>query len=355
MVDGPNLYAYVSANPIRLHDPNGRWGLPSLQEVQATLSRAGQSVSSVYGKTTAAAARAYDATAEVASRAANTAATAAAKHVLIPAVETIFGGSAASAPTTTQEAREAPKAQTYTEQAVGIVASTTGGVVGSKLLGAAISRFGLSAVKSSGFAVAAGAGSGGSVGSLAGNDIMRGEVSSAEDYLGATVTGAVLGIAYRGAGQGLGKAGDAMTKAAHKSIEKAAPVVKEIVLAPAGLFLGTGPGGRLPRLPSGKATPDSMMVNPRALRPTHEVDSRSAVDNLKKKLTKEGFDPTQPIQAVEVEGSLYITDGHHRTAASIKANIKEVPVEVRQPSTQMEAEQLFRDYAGTLQGGDRGF
>lgn len=95
------------------------------------------------------------------------------------------------------------------------------------------------------------------------------------------------------------------------------------------------------------------MVNPRSLRPTHALDSRSKVDKLAKAMRKEGFDPTKPLDAVEVDGALYITDGHHRAAAAARAGIQEVPVRVRPPHTPEEAAQLFRDFAGTLD--DRGF
>jgi filamentous hemagglutinin len=60
-----------------------------------------------------------------------------------------------------------------------------------------------------------------------------------------------------------------------------------------------------------------------------------------------------PLDAVEADGALYITDGHHRAAAAARAGVKEVPVRVRPPHTPEEAIQLFRDFVGTLN--DRGF
>ncbi|WP_437686396.1 ParB/RepB/Spo0J family partition protein [Sorangium sp. So ce176] len=97
------------------------------------------------------------------------------------------------------------------------------------------------------------------------------------------------------------------------------------------------------------------MVDARSLRPTHGLDSRNKVEKLAKSMRKEGYDATKPIDAVEVDGALYITDGHHRAAAaaSPKVPVKNVPVRVRQPYSPEEATQLFRHYAGTLD--DRGF
>ncbi|XXT17238.1 ParB/RepB/Spo0J family partition protein [Sorangium sp. So ce429] len=94
---------------------------------------------------------------------------------------------------------------------------------------------------------------------------------------------------------------------------------------------------------------------PRSLRPTHGLDSRNKVEKLAKSMRKERYDATKPIDAAEVDGALYITDGHHRAAAaaSPKVPVKNVPVRVRQPYSSEEATQLFRDYAGTLD--DRGF
>jgi hypothetical protein len=94
------------------------------------------------------------------------------------------------------------------------------------------------------------------------------------------------------------------------------------------------------------------MVSPRSLRPTHALDSGSKVDKLRESMQKAGFDPAQPIDAVESDGALYIRDGHHRAAAAVKALIKLVPVRVRM-ATMEEATQIFRDFASTLD--DRGF
>ncbi|MEL6581072.1 MAG: hypothetical protein AAFQ14_15095, partial [Cyanobacteria bacterium J06621_12] len=50
-----------------------------------------------------------------------------------------------------------------------------------------------------------------------------------------------------------------------------------------------------------------------------EAEMRSSmVDRLRRKFRKNGFDRSQPIEAVDVGGSLIIKDGHHRVEAAVR-------------------------------------
>ncbi len=72
----------------------------------------------------------------------------------------------------------------------------------------------------------------------------------------------------------------------------------------------------------------NMMINPEILIPRQGPDemSSSPIKRLQKNLQKTGFDATQPIKVAEIDGKFIIIDGHHRTAAAIKAKIKHVPI-----------------------------
>lgn len=58
--------------------------------------------------------------------------------------------------------------------------------------------------------------------------------------------------------------------------------------------------------------------------------SGSQIKRLKKDMKKRGFDPTKPIDVVEVDGRMIILDGHHRARAAGAAKISEVPVRIHQ-------------------------
>jgi hypothetical protein len=89
-------------------------------------------------------------------------------------------------------------------------------------------------------------------------------------------------------------------------------------------------------------------VNPKALRPTHRPDSNAKIDKYAKSMRKDGYDPSEPIEAVEIDGALYITNGHHRAAAAAKAGIREVPVIVRPPRSPEHAAEIIRNAISTL-------
>ncbi|MGC4070812.1 MAG: RHS repeat-associated core domain-containing protein [Polyangiaceae bacterium] len=95
-------------------------------------------------------------------------------------------------------------------------------------------------------------------------------------------------------------------------------------------------------------------IRPQRLRPTEELASKSQAAKMSKLMGEEkGFGPFDPIEAVEHEGSYYIVDGHHRTAAAIRARLPEVPVSVRPAMSMEEGQTLIRDWSSTLK--DKGF
>ncbi|MGK3985797.1 SpvB/TcaC N-terminal domain-containing protein [Sorangium sp. So ce136] len=99
---------------------------------------------------------------------------------------------------------------------------------------------------------------------------------------------------------------------------------------------------------------EARKVNPRALRPTEQLSSKSQAEKMSKHMGGDkGFGPFDPINAVESDGALYIVDGHHRQAAAIKKKLTEVPVSVRSPHSPEEAQDLFRGWTSTLD--DKGF
>ena len=97
---------------------------------------------------------------------------------------------------------------------------------------------------------------------------------------------------------------------------------------------------------------DRREVNPRTLMPTEDLSNQSFARKLAEKMKVEGFDPTEPIQAMEYQGVLYVIDGHHRRAAAIKAKLSRVPVLVWQAGAE-QGMKLVREWAATLC--DKGF
>ncbi|WP_437675410.1 RHS repeat-associated core domain-containing protein [Sorangium sp. So ce131] len=118
----------------------------------------------------------------------------------------------------------------------------------------------------------------------------------------------------------------------------------------AGATYGPGLGSG----PRGGGGAEVRLVNPRALRVTEELSSKSQAVKMSKLMGgRNGFGPFEPIDAIESEGALYIVDGHHRTSAAIRAKLREVPVRIRPASSDEETKQLFRSWTSTLS--DRGF
>ncbi|WP_437528767.1 FG-GAP-like repeat-containing protein [Sorangium sp. So ce726] len=123
-----------------------------------------------------------------------------------------------------------------------------------------------------------------------------------------------------------------------------------VMVASGGATFGEGLGSG-PRAGGGTG---ARLVNPRALRATEELSSKSQAEKMSKSMGgKKGFGPFDPIDAIEADGALYIVDGHHRHSAAIKAKLREVPVMVQPVSSDEEARQLFRSWVSTLN--DKGF
>ncbi len=132
-----------------------------------------------------------------------------------------------------------------------------------------------------------------------------------------------------------------------------------VAIGAAGIKLGQLGGAAAKGAEAGSAgaanaAAEVRMVNPRVLRPTEALSSKSQAAKMSKLMGGEkGFGPFAPIDAIESDGVLYIIDGHHRTVAATRARLSEVPVRVRPVSSAEEAKQLIRDWAATLS--DKGF
>jgi RHS repeat-associated protein len=70
-------------------------------------------------------------------------------------------------------------------------------------------------------------------------------------------------------------------------------------------------------------------ANPSSLSPrqTPSEMSGSKVKRLKKGMKANGYDSSEPIEVVEIDGKLIIHDGHHRREAARQAGIREVPIQ----------------------------
>ena len=68
----------------------------------------------------------------------------------------------------------------------------------------------------------------------------------------------------------------------------------------------------------------------------------SRVKRLAKDMKANGFDQSKAIEAAEVNGRYIIVDGHHRTAAAVRAGIDKVPVKIKTVSPE-EAAKLSQD------------
>lgn len=57
-----------------------------------------------------------------------------------------------------------------------------------------------------------------------------------------------------------------------------------------------------------------------------KLKSQNKVNKLRKKIRKNGFDRTQPIEVVEIDKKLIIKDGHYRAEAAVREKLTSVPV-----------------------------
>ena len=86
--------------------------------------------------------------------------------------------------------------------------------------------------------------------------------------------------------------------------------------------------------------PSIVDLNPARLssRQTPAEMSKNKVNKLTKKFRKNGFNRTQPIEVVEVDGKLIIKDGHHRAEAAIREKLKTVPVIIFQVTSKEQTQ-----------------
>jgi filamentous hemagglutinin len=105
-------------------------------------------------------------------------------------------------------------------------------------------------------------------------------------------------------------------------------------------MVGCNPRSGLHRLLDSTA---SRMINPRSLlgRQGSTEMSGSKVKRFTKNMRTNGYGRYPSIEAANVEGRLFIVDGHHRSAAA-RAGLREVPVDV-QNVNQKEENQLMRE------------
>ena len=92
-------------------------------------------------------------------------------------------------------------------------------------------------------------------------------------------------------------------------------------------------------------------MNPKKLIPRQGRDEMtgSKIERYKKAMKAAGgYGEFPPIDAVDVDGQHIITDGHHRAAAAARAQIPEVPVNVRKPVDAAEATALVREAAEAM-------
>ncbi|MNJ71947.1 ParB-like nuclease domain protein [compost metagenome] len=100
-----------------------------------------------------------------------------------------------------------------------------------------------------------------------------------------------------------------------------------------GSFLRISKGSPTVGKASSKAVnePSVTQVDPRNLIPTQTKSemSGSQIKRLEKSMMKDGFDQSKPVDAWKrPDGRLEIQDGHHRTEAAKKAELKSIPVRV---------------------------
>ena len=112
----------------------------------------------------------------------------------------------------------------------------------------------------------------------------------------------------------------------------------------AGRRAATGNSTSVPVRPAIEVPP-LRSVNPRMLRPTEQLSNRSQLERMAKEMMDSDFSEFSPIEATEIDGRLYIDDGHHRAAAAARAKLPGIPVLVRTPSTEAEATEIFRAWA----------
>jgi len=72
------------------------------------------------------------------------------------------------------------------------------------------------------------------------------------------------------------------------------------------------------------------------------------IKRLTKDMKQNGFDPQQPVTVANVNGQLIIIDGHHRTAAAIRAGIQEIPIRTIEPLSPEQQAKLQQQAADAV-------
>jgi len=181
LVDGGNLYRYVRGNPVLLNDPSGmqspfprdaQWEAENYEPPPSYApAPPSKSIGVLIGNAVGA--------------------------VVVGVVELVFGGSSASAPTTEEEAINAPEAETYPEQAAKIVVTLTAARLIAIPARVIFPGAGYTAVVVRGGLQ----GSAAAIGYTAASDVIEGENTSPSDYAKAGVAGFVVGGAFGGGGK----------------------------------------------------------------------------------------------------------------------------------------------------------
>jgi len=228
-------------------------------------------------------------------------------------------------------------------QVIGGAAATVAGVVGAGFGGLALAAYGLDNV-------AAGTGTlaTGKQQKTGLNRALKGtaEIAGASEEQAANVAD------YAELGIGLATGVTSAVRAGHRGGPPGARAIPDEVLpsrVPTTAAASTQPaqGGSVGAM----RAPETM--DPRILRPIQGRSemSQSKVKRLEKSMREDGVyhDPQSPIVVGEIEGATYILDGHHRVAASIRAAIREIPVELRKVDSDLGTK-LFNWWTNTLWG-----
>jgi RHS repeat-associated protein len=90
-------------------------------------------------------------------------------------------------------------------------------------------------------------------------------------------------------------------------------------------------------------------VNPRSLLPTHTKSeiTGNQVERLKTSMQNDGYKTEYPIDVWDVQGDLYIKNGHHRTLSAIQTGIKEIPARIEHMTDSSKASEIVSDWART--------
>jgi RHS repeat-associated protein len=129
----------------------------------------------------------------------------------------------------------------------------------------------------------------------------------------------------------------------HDGTPEGAPTVSDNGAQSKGATVGTiVVNGIIFVASGGEKSPENVdFMSPKDLVPTQSKSQleNSVVNKLAKDMKENGFDDEHPISTISVNGKNVILDGHHRVAAAIKANIKQIPVTTHpSPGAEMERE-----------------